>query len=287
MSTLPAVDPPPTVDVTLILPCYHAAPYLAESLRDAARFLDTLGCSWEILAVDDGSRDKDATWNRIVEAAREEPRVRPLRLPRNQGKGGAVRHGVLEARGRHIVFTDADLPYRFRDLRAVVHFLREGRCDMVMGDRLLPGSSYRGEINRTRGWMSAAFSRFVEFLFTPGVFDTQCGLKGFSAPVARGLARLQRIRGFAFDIEYIYIALKHRVAIKRIPVVLRRNESSTLTAMNAFLEILVDLLRVWVHRFMGRYDDPALLEYALRDYTALMRSFDEETGNDRPDGPTP
>src|SRR5262249_37202133 len=182
-----------------------------------------------------------------------DPSVRLVRLPVNRGKGAAVRAGMGAARGAVRVFTDVDLPYALDLLLVIEEYVGRRGFHMVVGDRTLPDSRYGSEINWQRRLASRAFSWFVGKLVTGGFFDTQCGLKGFRADVADQLFKSSRLDGFAFDVEIIYLGLKSRLDIKRIPVHVRNGEGSSVRLVRDSAGMVFDVLKIKPNQMAGRY----------------------------------
>ncbi len=248
-----------TPDLSVILPCYRAADIAEQSVATLGAYLDRRPESWEIVVVDDGGGDfPNDPWPGI-------PNVRLIRMPENRGKGAAVVAGMLAATGTVRVFTDVDLPYDLELFPVMVGHVRDQGFHVVVGDRTLPGSSYAADLTTSRRLMSGIGSFLAGRLVTGGFFDTQCGLKGMRGDVAEALCQLLHIRRFAFDIELIYIALKHRLDIKRVPVQLRRNTSTSVRPVRDSVRSLTDLFLIKVHQLRGRYDSPALDEIVIRE----------------------
>ncbi|HJU69144.1 MAG TPA: glycosyltransferase [Gemmatimonadaceae bacterium] len=235
------------VDVSVILPCYRAGELVRGSVALLEECLRPGPWSYEIIVVDDGGGDVTAA------DLAESPFARTVRLPVNQGKGAAVRAGLMAARGTARVFTDIDVPYDPDLILVMASHLRQG-YHLVVGDRTLPGSQYAHDIGWRRRLASNAFSFLVGHLVTGGFYDTQCGLKALRGDVAQLLAPLLRINRFAFDVELLYVALKHRLDIKRVPVRLRRNETSSVRLIRDSSRMLVDVGRLKINQVRGSYD---------------------------------
>jgi len=225
--------------------------------------LDESGLSWEVLVVDDGGNDFRADeW-------RHSARVRLLRHGKNRGKGAAVRTGMLEAKGQARVFTDVDLPFGMDLLPVMSAFLRGGGFHVVIGDRSLPGSSYHQATSWSRRIASALFTEFVGRIVTGGFFDTQCGLKAVRGDVADALFPLLRVDRFAFDVELLYVALKHRLDIKRIPVRLLHNEASSVRLLRDATRGALDVTRIKALQLRGAYDSPQLDAIVRNDFESV------------------
>ncbi len=236
----PAPDRP--LRLTVVLPAYN----------ERARIADTVGAigetlvpvlaedDFEILVVDDGSGDD------TVEIA-ERAGARVVRQPTNQGKGAAVRRGVLEAQGRTVVFTDADLAYRPQLLLAVLEEVEQG-WDMVVGSRRHEHTNVLVRARKLRELGGRMVNRLTHLVLLGHFRDTQCGLKGFQADIARVVFERTRIDGFAFDVELFLIAEQDQLSLREIPVSVENRAGSSVRIVADFLTLIVDLFRIrrWV-----------------------------------------
>jgi glycosyltransferase involved in cell wall biosynthesis len=267
---MPGSDPhlkssPPDVFVSVVLPCYKSADVAVRSVHTLQNALNEHAWKWEIVVVDDGGGDFDEVgWQ-------DNERIKLLRFSKNLGKGAAIRHGILSARGHIRIFTDVDLPFGADFAPAIASFLEAG-FHMVIGDRTLPAACYHEHTSRSRRTASAFFTSFVGTLVTGGFFDTQCGLKGVRGDVADQLFPLLTIDRFAFDVEMIYVALKHRLDIKRIPVTLLNNETSSVRLVRDSLRGALDILRIKRNQLVGRYDSPALESIVQSDFESVKNA---------------
>lgn len=203
--------------VTVVIPAYNEAHRLPLTLTGWTGFLSRQPYLAEVLVVDDGSRD--ATSRVVQEFAaghREGPPVRLLTLRQNQGKGGAVRAGVLGAAGAHVFYVDADLNISPDHLTPALAYLG-GEYDVVVGQRRLREYA-TSERNLSRVLAGALVQATRRLLVLPVIRDTQCGFKGFRAGVARAVFQRARIRSFAFDIEVLYLARRLGARIVELPV---------------------------------------------------------------------
>ncbi len=243
------------VGLSLIIPARIGAGRLERSLTQLADWLPRQA-SAELILVDDGSMPLAAT--RLREFAAAWPGVQLLVNDRKRGKGFTVARGMLAATGRYRVFTDADLAYPLEEVANVVRRLEAG-SDVVVACRVLPESRY--DISPsffrylyTRHLMSRAFNWVVRLTLLDGIWDTQAGLKGFTAAAAETLFRRQTILGFGFDVELLYIARQHRLRVTQMPVHFRYDhEPSTLRFTRDGVVMLMDLGRIEWNRRRGRY----------------------------------
>jgi dolichyl-phosphate beta-glucosyltransferase len=238
-----------TLPLSLILPAYNAAGFLRNSLLLLGEHRKRWPAS-EVIVVDDGSRDQ--TPDVVAEFASEG--VRCLRLPRNLGKGGAVRAGMLAATGTYRIFMDADLPYELDAVERILRYLDFKEFDIVIGSRHVPGAYFEVELPWPRRIASAVFTAFVTRLMVTGVVDTQAGIKGFRAAAAERLFRLSVLNSFTFDVEVLYLAFKLNLDVKRIPVRQVRNEPSTIRLSRHTVKMVLDLLSIPLRFYRGGYD---------------------------------
>ena len=235
--------------LSVIIPSYKGASTLNNQLPGFIEYLKSLKTDFEIIIVDDGSADSGET----AEVAKKYNCVF-LGNAINEGKGSAVRKGMQLATGEFRIFTDVDIPFEFDAFSRFLQYLDTKEFDVVVGDRTLPGSSYFTEIPALRKVGSNIFSFIVGRFVAGGHFDTQCGMKGFKASVANDLFTLSKINGFAFDVELLYISLKINYDIKRLPVVLRCQEGTTVSYLRHGIGMLIDLYKIKWNHIRGRYN---------------------------------
>jgi dolichyl-phosphate beta-glucosyltransferase len=267
---------PTDPDISIVLPCYRSAELARRSADHLVRFLGETFGSYEVVVVDDGGGDFDASWP-------EEGPVRLIRLPANRGKGAAVRAGMLACRGRVRIFTDVDLPFEMEPIVASARFIAERGFHLAIGDRTLPGSSYALDVGWRRRLASGVFSKLVGMFVTGGFFDTQCGFKAFRGDVAQALFGISRIDRFAFDVELLYLALVYRTDIKRISVKLRNNDTSAVRLLRDSTRMLIDVARIRLFAFRGAYRCPALAKIVADDFAQVA----ERPANHEAVDPTP
>jgi dolichyl-phosphate beta-glucosyltransferase len=262
MTPAPFVHP---VEISVVLPVFRATGLAIRSVEHLAHVLEREGYDWEIVVVDDGPYAIPSdTW-----AASE--RVRLVQHAANRGKGAAVRTGMLAARGRARIFTDVDLPYGTALLGPMARLIRDYGFHLVIGDRTLPASSYHELQSWTRRAASRLFSSFVGRLVTGGFFDTQCGLKAMRGDVANILLPLIRTERFAFDVELVYLALKFRLDIKRVPVRLEENQASSVRVVRDGFAALRDVLRMKWIQLRGGYASEPLERLVTDDFERVVR----------------
>lgn len=251
-----------TVDLSVVVPVFDGADLIGPGIGLLEEALSNRPGSWEIVVVDDGSTDGTAARVPVSD------RVRLVSLPVNRGKFGALRAGMGLARGRCRIFTDADVPYDLEALSYIESLVNGRGFHVVVGDRTLDASAETEPRPWPRAAASATFTALVRLFVTGGLFDTQCGLKGFRGDVADLLFPLMNVDGFAGDVEILYVALKYNLEIRRIPVRLRRHKASSVRFGAHAPGMLREVLRLrgmWVR---GLYESESLRRLAAQDYWA-------------------
>lgn len=224
-------------DVSLIIPIYNSEAIVANTVEDLKAFVEGSPLSIEVIFVDDGSIDNSVGKSKEVAPSA----FKFISLDRNQGKGAAVRTGMLEAQGDCCIFTDVDLPFDLSAVAYAASLVNDRAFHLVVGDRALSKSNYEA-LSGLRKVATQAFRTTVRLLVTGEVFDTQCGFKAFRKDVAKELFPLLRMKGFSFDAELIYIALKYNLEIRRIPVKARPSFHSSVRPVADGLSMLFDIL---------------------------------------------
>lgn len=225
--------------LSVVIPAYREKQRIASTIAEIRSSLASLeaGADLEIVVVDDGSGDGTAN------AAREAGADLVIELPQNQGKGAAVRAGVLASRGRTVAFTDADLAYSPDQLLLMLNAVEAG-CDLAIGSRLSELSVAQGEVSSLRRLGSRAVNLLARALLSLPYRDTQCGCKAFRADVAKVLMSAGKIDGFAFDIELLHLGERHGLVIVEVPVTVVNSATSTVQTLNDGFRVVRDILRI-------------------------------------------
>ena len=238
--------------LTLILPAYDEARRLPASLARCAEYFQSRRSAAEIIVADDGSRDDTAA--AVAEAIASLPPGSPpvRRLPlAHRGKGGAVRGGVRAATGDPIVVLDADLTIPVDLVGALLAALDAG-ADIAVASRYMPGSIV------DRPWwrriIGDTYRLAVRTIVPTGVADTQCGGKAYTAAAARDLFARQRLDGFAFDAEVLFLARRSGYRVTEVPLALRQQKATSIDFLADAPGMFLDLLLIRWNGFRGRYD---------------------------------
>jgi len=207
------------MDLSIVIPVFNEGQKIARDIAEAARFLTASRLSGEILVVDDGSTDATAAAAEALPLpAGVERRV--IRLPRNEGKGAAVRAGVIASQGDFVMFADSGGCVPYEMATRGLDLVRQGVCDVACGSR------WQGEsiIHQHQAFHRRVLSRLFRWIarrvltLPAGLTDTQCGFKVYRGDVARELFEACRTPGFLFDLEILMLASRRGYRIREFPV---------------------------------------------------------------------
>lgn len=227
----------PSPALSVVIPAFNEEARLPSTLATILPYLRRRGDTFEVVVVDDGSKDGTAA---IAEAAG--PEVRLLRNPGNRGKGYSVRNGMLNAHGAWRLMSDADLSTPIEELDRLKAALREGD-GVAIASRAMSASNLEKRQSLARESSGRFFNLIVRWLHLPGIKDTQCGFKLFSAAAAEAAFRNSRLDGFAFDVEALVLARRAGFGIREVPVTWRNDEQSRVSFVRG-LAAFVDLFRL-------------------------------------------
>jgi dolichyl-phosphate beta-glucosyltransferase len=231
--------------ISLVIPAYNERDRIPETLARVREYLDGAGEEYEVIVADDGSTD--ATVGFVESMTENWPELSVIALPRNQGKGAAVRAGMLRARGQHRAFSDADLSTPIEELPRLRERLH-GNCTVAIASRALPGSTIGVHQPGRRETMGRTYNRLVQLLVLPGLHDTQCGFKVFTAEAAVACFEPLRSRGFGFDAEALVRARRKGWEIAEVPVRWDHRDDSRVSALRDSGMVLLDLIRLRIGR---------------------------------------
>ncbi len=247
----PIARPPAPGDVrlTLVVPAYGEEEGIGAAIRSIEAALGHLRSEggFELIVVDDGSPDDTAA---AAEAAGAD---RVIRQDRNRGKGAAVRAGMLAARGRTVVFTDADLSYSPDQVLRLLESVEAG-WDVVVGSRRHSETATLVAARRLRELGGRVINLFTSVVLLGQYRDTQCGLKGMRSDVARVLFERSHIDGFAFDVEVFHLVERFRFTLREVPVEVVNHTRSTVNVVRDAARLLRDLFRIRARSRAGGYE---------------------------------
>lgn len=236
-------------ELSIVIPAFNEELRLPVSLAQVSAYIRPSGRETEVIVVDDGSTDGTAA---IAESFRSEmPSLRLISNGENRGKGYSVRHGMLEARGRIVLFTDADLSAPIEEADKLLAAIEN--YDVAIGSRAINRGLITVRQSRFREFAGIVFNAIVRVILRLPFVDTQCGFKAFRREPCRIIFEQQTIERFGFDPELLYLARHHGLSALEIPV---RWAHSPATKVNMFqdsLQMFADLFIIRWNSLTGRY----------------------------------
>ncbi len=238
--------------LSAIIPAYNEEKNIKNTVERVYDFLIKTVGSFEVIIVDDGSRDSTASVIHTIQ--KKLPYITVVSLPKNRGKGYAVKTGVQHAQGEYILFLDADGSTPISELTKFLEAHGQG-ADIGIGSRYLA----RSAVTIKQPWQRVALGRFgnrlIQVMLLPGIKDTQCGFKTFRADVAKKIYSLQTIDRWGFDMEILALAKLLGYTIKEIPVSWHdtTNRKSRFRPFKDAHRTLKDLVKIKCNLLKGVY----------------------------------
>ena len=239
------------IDLSIVVPAYNEEHRIAPTLEALHRFLSAHPWSYEIVVVDDGSSDN--TRGVVALAMARIANLRLVRQTPNRGKGAAVRLGMLEARGQIRVMCDADGSMPPDQLPRLLAPVVACRAEIAIGSRYAAGASTDAHQPWYRVVWSRLANRVIQRSLVPGVRDTQCGFKAFTAEVARDLFALGRIDGWAFDLEILALARRRGYVIEEVGVRWRDDRRSRVSPLKDMWKVVREAMTIRKNLRRGVY----------------------------------
>jgi dolichyl-phosphate beta-glucosyltransferase len=234
------------IQLSIVIPAYNEQLRLPRTVLETIRWCTKRGISFEVVIADDGSRDGTLALAQLFEES--DARIRALACP-HMGKGATVRFGVLNARGQVIMFMDADGATPLGEIPKLLDGISKG-YDVVIGSRVVQHSGDAVVKARPhRRVIGRAFALFVNIFAIEGIADTQCGFKMFRREAAEAIFSRQKLAGFSFDVEVLFIANKLGFRIAEVPVNWVEQPGSKVNLVTDSTRMLWDLTHIrWLHR---------------------------------------
>lgn len=235
---------------SIVIPAFNEGQRITATLDKVLAYIAQQSWKAEVIVVDDGSRDETPA---IVRGyAQRHPAVRLLQNPGNRGKGYSVRHGMLEARGDLLLFSDADLSSPIQEATKLFAALAEG-AEVAIGSRWLRSELQTGRQPFYRQLFGRVFNLHLRVLLGLRFKDTQCGFKAFTARAARALFPRQKIERWGFDPELLFLARKLGLPVREVAVEWAHDDRSKISYLKDGLRMGVETLRVRWYSLSGQY----------------------------------
>lgn len=249
MTTAPSTAEPGLPQLSIIVPSYNEELRLPSSLEKIAAYICGSRRSTEVIVVNDGSTDRTAEV-----AASFADRIANLRVVengKNRGKGYSVRHGMQEARGELVLFSDADLSAPIEEADKLIDALAQN--DVAIGSRAMNRALIEVHESAFREFAGIVFNWIVRIVLRLPFVDTQCGFKAFRRERCRIIFEQQRIERFGFDPELLYLARHHGLKAVEIPVRWSHSPATKINMMRDSIQMFVDVFTIRWNAMLGRY----------------------------------
>jgi len=235
---------------SIVIPSYNEELRLPATLQKIAQYIEQNERATEVIVVDDGSRDRTAE---VAASFRKQiPLLRVVGNGINRGKGFSVRHGMLEALGEFVIFTDADLSSPIEEADKLLVGLASG-FDVAIGSRALDRSLIEVHESAFREFAGIVFNKIVRITLRLPFVDTQCGFKAFRRQRCRILFEQQRIERFGFDPELLYLARHHGLQSVEIPVRWAHSPATKVNMLRDSVQMFLDVFVIRWNALRGRY----------------------------------
>ncbi len=226
--------------ISLCIPMYNESSIINGTLKTVSEYMKNNFDDYEVLFCDDGSTDD---CRKSVESF-PDPYIKAVGYEKNRGKGAAVRHGVMNAVGDVIIFTDCDLAYGLDVVKSAAKiFEGEPETDMIIGSRNLSGDGYDG-YTLIRKLASKAYIKCLSIIGGFKLSDSQCGFKGFRSELAKKIFSECEVDGFAFDFEVIIKAGNYKAKIREMPVKVINHRESKIHVLGDSIKMLGDVRKI-------------------------------------------
>jgi dolichyl-phosphate beta-glucosyltransferase len=242
----------PFIDLSIVVPAYNEEHRLPPTIDRLHAFLSAQPLRYEILIVDDGS--KDGTCRVVEEATARIPHLRLVRQLPNKGKGAAVRLGMLEARGQIRVMCDADCSMPPEQLPRLLAPITSCTAEIAIGSRYAEGAKTDVKQPFYRVLWSRLANKVIQRSLVPGVRDTQCGFKAFTAEAARNLFSVAKIDGWAFDLEILALARRRNFAIAEVGVEWKDDRRSRINPLKDLWKVIREAMTIRRNLKRGVYN---------------------------------
>lgn len=235
------IDMKKGIEFTLILPAYNEARMIQRTISDVQSYLNQRALTYEIIVSADGD---DGTRELVSELAKSDPRIRVIGNLERRGKGYGIRQAVAISNGSIIGFADADNKTPITELDHLLPWFNEG-YDLVIGSRSLKTATIKRRQPLYRRIGSILFGYFMRYVTgLHDLVDTQCGFKFFKREVALDLFARQKINGYMFDVEILYLAQHANYKLKQVGVTWQDDGDSRLNLLSGNIQNFLDVIKI-------------------------------------------
>jgi dolichyl-phosphate beta-glucosyltransferase len=228
--------------VSFVIPLYNEERCGAESLNEVWGYLSRSGLDFDLVLVNDGSGDRTGTL--IEQFAAGKSRIRTISFARNQGKGEAVKQGMLAATGDFRFFFDMDLSVPLDTIAEFIAIARVGTADVIIGTRKTGSAHIVKKQPLYRELLGKGFTRLTNAVLRTDYSDITCGFKCFSSESAAKLFAMQKIKRWSFDAEILFLVRKYGYRVAEVPVTWRDDPRSKVRLLKDIIRSFAELVRI-------------------------------------------
>lgn len=240
------------MEYSIIIPAYNESRRIVTTLNQVLSFIAANGLDAELIVVNDGSRDDTAEI--VRQYAQRNPMMRLIENPGNRGKGYSVRNGMLNANGKILLFSDADLSAPIEESTKLMEAIAAG-ADVAMGSRWLKPELQKQRQSLHRQLLGRVFNILLRVVLRLHFADTQCGFKAFNRDAALVIFRQQRVERWGFDPEIIYLAQRHGFKVVEVPVRWSHDDKTTIHPIRDGLHMFLEVFKIRWNSLRGRYSE--------------------------------
>ena len=238
-------------NLSIIIPAYNEANRIENTLKTVRNYLAKVNWKTEVIVVNDGSQD--GTTARVTHCMEEWESLLLIENSENCGKGFSVKKGILHASGKVVLFTDADLSTPVEEIPKLIEPIFRNESDLTFGSRALDRSLIGVHQSQAREFSGRIFNWLVQILIGLPFKDTQCGFKAFRRQAIIPFIGQQRISGFGFDPEILFLAKINGLRLQEIPIRWNHHEGTKVRFLQDSLKMFLGLIQIRLNQIFGRY----------------------------------
>lgn len=259
----PSINDPASVELSVIVPAYNEEERLPMMMDESLEYLEERkkklkSFTYEVIVVDDGSKDKTTQTAQSYCNKYGSDKIRVLTLAKNRGKGGAIRLGMFSARGRYLLFADADGASKFSDFTKLENEMKNMKKDssnraVVCGSRAHLEEESIAQRSFFRTILMKGFHFVVWFLCVRGIKDTQCGFKLLSSEAAVLLFSNLHVERWAFDVDMLFLAQYFNIPVGEVAINWTEIEGSKMVPVFSWIQMGKDIILIRLRYFLGAW----------------------------------
>lgn len=259
----PSINDPASVELSVIVPAYNEEERLPMMMDESLEYLEERkkklkSFTYEVIVVDDGSKDKTTQTAQSYCNKYGSDKIRVLTLAKNRGKGGAIRLGMFSARGRYLLFADADGASKFSDFTKLENEMKNMKKDssnraVVCGSRAHLEEESIAQRSFFRTILMKGFHFVVWFLCVRGIKDTQCGFKLLSREAAVLLFSNLHVERWAFDVDMLFLAQYFNIPVGEVAINWTEIEGSKMVPVFSWIQMGKDIILIRLRYFLGAW----------------------------------